>query len=130
MKHTEKSKAKQEPRAGAALSVELLARTIPVARTRAGVRAVDRDGKPSDPDAVVRYLEGKFGDSLEPARRAMTALAASLPPGSLAERAYALYESFRPAIPAGVAGWGAKGVLDLGRVRALAGGGRRTRVSS
>lgn len=33
-----------------------------------------------------------------------------------------------PAIPAGVAGWGAKGVLDLGRVRSLAGGPRRARV--
>ena len=39
---------------------------------------------------------------------------------ALAEEAYALYESFRPSIPAGKRGWGAAGVLDLGRVRALA----------
>jgi hypothetical protein len=127
VKPAEKSKRKREPGAGTALTVELLERAIPVARTRAGLRAIDRGGKPSDPDAVVRYLEGKFGDSLGAARRAMTALAASLPPRSLAERAHALYESFRPAIPAGVAGWGARGVLDLGRVRALAGTGRRAR---
>jgi hypothetical protein len=38
----------------------------------------------------------------------------------LAERAYALYEAFRPAIPAGQAGWGARGTLDLAKIRALA----------
>ncbi len=35
-------------------------------------------------------------------------------------RAYALYEQFRPEIPAGVKGWGAKGVLDLGLIDRLA----------
>ena len=30
-----------------------------------------------------------------------------------AANAYALYERFRPEIPAGTRGWGAKGVLDL-----------------
>src|SRR5476651_987649 len=28
-----------------------------------------------------------------------------------------LYQAFRPTIPAGVAGWGKKGVLDLGKLR-------------
>jgi hypothetical protein len=31
-----------------------------------------------------------------------------------------LYEQLRPAIPEGVSGWGAKGELDLERVRSLA----------
>jgi hypothetical protein len=30
------------------------------------------------------------------------------------------YKTFRPDVPAGVTGWGAVGVLDLGRIRALA----------
>jgi len=36
------------------------------------------------------------------------------------ERAFELYEGFRPKIPAGQRGWGAKGRLDLERVRRLA----------
>ena len=35
-------------------------------------------------------------------------------------RAFALYEEFRPEIPAGTKGWGAKGELDLDRIDALA----------
>ena len=31
-----------------------------------------------------------------------------------------MYERFRPAIPEGVKGWGAKGELDLGLIRWLA----------
>jgi hypothetical protein len=38
----------------------------------------------------------------------------------LAQEAFGLYEQFRPGIPEGVGGWGAKGELDLNRVRALA----------
>ena len=34
--------------------------------------------------------------------------------------AFRLYEQFRPAIPEGEAGWGAKGVLDLETIEALA----------
>ena len=34
--------------------------------------------------------------------------------------AFRLYEEFLPGIPEGVSGWGAKGQLDLNRVRALA----------
>jgi hypothetical protein len=40
----------------------------------------------------------------------------------LAERAYPLYEQFRPAIPEGVKGWGAKGDLDLRLIERLAKG--------
>jgi hypothetical protein len=31
-----------------------------------------------------------------------------MPPRDLAKRAYSLYEEFRPEVPAGVDGWGAK----------------------
>lgn len=50
----------------------------------------------------------------------MTRLARSTPPRVLAQRAYALYEEFRPAVPARVRGWGAAGELDLDRMVALA----------
>jgi hypothetical protein len=52
----------------------------------------------------------------------MVALARSFPPQELAERAYSLYEHFRPEVPAGQRGWGAKGVLDLTRLASLAPG--------
>ncbi len=40
--------------------------------------------------------------------------------GDLNENAFHLYEEFRPAIAEGVSGWGAKGKLDLARIRSLA----------
>jgi len=72
-----------------------------------------------DPDGVLRYLEGKFGEDLSAVRTAMQKLAKSLPPKELAERAYGLYEEFRPSIPGGTKGWGAKGVLDLTVIEGL-----------
>jgi hypothetical protein len=37
-----------------------------------------------------------------------------------AEKAYALYEKFRPEIPPGKKGWGASGKLDLDLIRKMA----------
>ena len=50
----------------------------------------------------------------------MTELASALKPDELAQRGFSLYEQFRPVIPEGVKGWGAKGELDLGRIVKLA----------
>jgi hypothetical protein len=50
----------------------------------------------------------------------MERLANSLPPERLAAEAFHLYEKFRPDVPRGVGGWGAKGTLDLGLIAALA----------
>ena len=47
-------------------------------------------------------------------------LANAVKPDELAQRGFGLYEQFRPKIPEGVGGWGAKGELDLGLVRKLA----------
>lgn len=105
---------------GEELRVDLLHRAVPAVHTREGLRALSK-GKPIAPESVERYLEGKFGDALGDARTAMMALARSLPPAELREQAYALYEDFRPAIPAGKKGWGAAGTLDLDRIRKLAG---------
>jgi len=73
-----------------------------------------------DSDSARRYLEGKFGENLAAVRSAMEKLAKSYRPEKLAEEGYSLYERFRPVIPAGVKGWGAKGDLDLGLIEGLA----------
>ena len=102
-------------------TAELLGRLVPVIRAEAGLRASDK-GKPGSPEAAQRYLETKFGTDLTAVRAAMQKLAASVDREALAARAFALYEQFRPAIPPGVRGWGAKGELDLDRIAALAQG--------
>ncbi len=110
---------RREARHGATVQVALLHRAVPAVQTPEGLRALSKD-RPISPDSVERYLAGKFGDRLADARAAMTRLARSMAPRDLAERAYGLYEEFRPAVPAGVRGWGAAGKLDLDRVTALA----------
>jgi len=117
------ARRKRELKPGETLAVGLLERAIPAVRTPDGLRAV-HDGKPMTPESVERYLESKFKDSLDAARAAMEALAASLAPAELAASAFALYEEFRPVIPPGKKGWGAAGVLDLERIRGLARGRR------
>jgi hypothetical protein len=108
----------KKARLGEEFWVELLGRPIPAKTTDDGVRAVTAD-KPIDPAGVERYLQEKFGAGLEDVEKAMEALAKSFSAQDLATRAYSLYERFRPEIPAGVRGWGAKGELDLGRIRSL-----------
>jgi hypothetical protein len=99
--------------------IDLLGRAVPATRTADGLRATSK-GKPINPESVTRYLEKKFGDALEDARAAMTALARSRPPDAIADEAYALYAAFRPEIPKGEAGWGAAGTLNLDQVRKMA----------
>ena len=93
--------------------IDLLGRAVPVETTQAGAMAVLK-GTPIKADSVERYLEGKFGEHLVAVRQAMAKLATKFSPEELAERAFGLYEKFRPEIPAGVRGWGAAGKLDLG----------------
>jgi hypothetical protein len=69
---------------------------------------------------VRRYLEDKFGDDLKAVRSAMQKLAKAYKSQQLGHDAYSLYERFRPEIPAGKKGWGAKGDLDLGLIGRLA----------
>jgi hypothetical protein len=99
--------------------VELCGRQIPAVNTEGGVRAVSK-GRMMDAPSTERYLKSKFGESLEAARAAMRELAKSMRPEELDARAFGLYEQFRPSIPGGTAGWGAKGTLDLGLIRSLA----------
>jgi hypothetical protein len=99
--------------------VDICGRSIPIKNTDQGVRAVVED-KPIVAATVQRYLEQKFGDDLGAVEEAMRALAASFVPKVLEDAAYGLYERFRPEIPSGVRGWGAKGVLGLDLIRSLA----------
>ena len=89
-------------------------------RTPGGIRAVVLD-KPIDPEAVRKYLAGKFGGALKRVREAMRELSRSFEPERLEELAYSLYERFRPEIEPGRRGWGQKGTLDLALVRSLGG---------
>jgi len=111
----------QEPRKrglGEEFRIELCGRNVPAKNTEDGVRAVVKD-KAIDPAAVEKYLRTKFGESFAAVREAFTTLAASYEPSKLADAAYGLYERFRPQIPPGRRGWGAKGELDLALVRSL-----------
>ena len=99
--------------------MDLCGRAVPAVSTTQGVRAVTKD-KPVESAAVERYLQSKFGEALPKVREAMSKLAKAFPPDKLAAGAFGLYERFRPSIPEGVSGWGAKGDLDLGRIAKLA----------
>jgi len=102
-----------------AVRVDLLGRGIPALQTPDGVRAISKD-KAIEPASVKTYLENKFSDALADALAAMRTLAKSVPPAHLADRAFHLYEEFRPQVPQGAAGWGTIGRLDLSRISRLA----------
>jgi hypothetical protein len=104
---------------GEELWMELCGRSIPAITTGDGIRAVVTD-KPIQPDQVAAYLERQFGKDLRACRVAMEQLARSRKPEALAGEAFALYERFRPPVPAGQRGWGKKGELDLEKIESLA----------
>jgi hypothetical protein len=97
----------------------LLGRAIQDRYTTEGLRALSGES-PIRPESVQKYLESKFGGALGDVSEAMGELARSLPPSELAEKAYSLYEKFRPDIPPGKKGWGASGKLDLDLIRKMA----------
>ena len=99
--------------------IEICGRQVPAINTPDGVRAVNKN-TPIEAKSVERYLESKFGESLGTVRAAMRGLAKAFRPEQLSQNAFSLYEKFRPAIPEGVTGWGAKGNLDIDRIRSLA----------
>ncbi len=69
---------------------------------------------------ALNVLLGDFwGYSTPAVQEAMETLAGQFKPKELEQAAYGLYEQFRPGIPAGRRGWGAKGELDLGLIRSL-----------
>ena len=114
----EVKKARAQKR-GEEFFVEIFGRQVPAIKTPGGVRAVTKN-QAIEAKSVERYLESKFGESLSTARAAMRDLAKAFRPEQLSANAFSLYEKFRPAIPEGVKGWGAKGNLDIDRIRTLA----------
>ena len=99
--------------------IELCGRPIPAKNTSDGVRAVVKD-RPVEPGSVRKYLEGAFKSDLDAVRKAMRSLASAFAPEDLADRAFGLYERFRPQVASGRGGWGQKGELSLERIRSLA----------
>jgi hypothetical protein len=115
----EKKEAKKKEKETKPDFVELLGRGIPTVKTSKGVRAAIQ-GEEIDSDSVETYLKQKFKDDLDDTRDAMEKLAKAYTPKQLESKAYGLYEKFRPEIPEGTKGWGAKGELDLDYIRSLA----------
>jgi hypothetical protein len=99
--------------------IQVLGRDVPAVKTPRGVRAAIK-GEAIHAGAVEAYLQKKFGEELDEARAAMKKLAKAYTPRQLESKAYSLYEKFRPEIPEGTKGWGAKGELDLDYIRSLA----------
>jgi hypothetical protein len=115
----EEAKRARQQEQGQRFLVEVCGRAVPARNTPAGVRALQKD-REMDPDSVRRYLEGKFGEALGAVRSAMTKIARAYSRSELAKRAYPLYERFRPDVPEGKRGWGARGDLDLDLIERLA----------
>ena len=112
-------KAKPHPPAPRQV-VHLLGRDVPVIEGKEGVRALDGD-KAAAAGPARAYVERALGEHLPAVRQAMEALAGSVEPAELNRTGFRLYEHFRPEVPPGTKGWGAKGVLDVARIKAAAG---------
>lgn len=110
-----RSTAKSAEPATPQRTVHLLGRDISVIERRGSQFALDGD-KAAAPGPARAYVEKAMGEHLAAVRRAMDTLARSLPPDELNRTGFRLYERFRPEVPAGAKGWGAKGILDLRRI--------------
>jgi hypothetical protein len=115
----EKKEERKKEKSAKLEFIELLGRGIPAVQTPKGLRAAI-EGETIHAGSVETYLKQKFGDNLDETRSAMEELAKSFSPKQLESKAYDLYEKFRPEIPEGKRGWGAKGELDLEYFRSLA----------
>jgi len=117
---TERRRKRREAQGGLE-TVRLLGREIPVVRAADGRLRAAEDGKPASSRSVAGYLARAFGDRQDEVRAAMEELAASMPREELNRTGFQLYEHFRPSVPEGVKGWGAKAELRLDRIRWAAG---------
>jgi hypothetical protein len=114
----ERDKARDEGPTKPQDTARLLGREIRLTHDADGVVLADAgDGKPAFAKPIAAYVAKAFGKHLAEVREAMVALAARHDPDELNRIGFRLYESFRPEVPEGVKGWGAKGQLELARVR-------------
>lgn len=102
-------------------TVRLLGREIPVMPAADGTLRAAQDGKAASAKSVAGYIAKAFGDRLPEVREAMEELAASMPREELNRIGFRLYEAFRPTVPDGVKGWGAKAELHLERIKSAVG---------
>ena len=91
---------------------------MPAINTEDGVRAIAKE-KPVEPAGVEKYLEGKFGDALEPVRHEMRALAKAFDRSNSRLSRSGCTEVSGPWFPRDASGWGAK-VLGSWSDRSLA----------
>lgn len=117
--YEEKEKETKKQKEDKTEFIEIMGRGVPAIKTPKGLRAAIK-GEAIHAGSVHAYLEQKFKDDLDDTRKAMEKLAKAYTPKQLESKAYGLYEKFRPEIPEGKKGWGAKGELDLEYIRALA----------
>ena len=75
------------------------------------------EGKPAPAAPVQAYVTKAFGEHLAAVRKAMEDVATRYKPEELNRVGFRLYEAFRPEVPSDVRGWGAKGMLDLTKIR-------------
>lgn len=101
-------------------TVHLLGRDVPVVKVKGGLRAL-AEGKAAAVAPARGYVERAFGEHLAAVRKAMEDLAGSVDPDELNRVGFRLYERFRPEVEPGAKGWGAKGVLDLEKLRRAVG---------
>lgn len=99
-------------------TILLLGTQIRLTHDADGVVLADGGGKPEPAAPVRTYISKAFGEHLGAVREAMEDLAGRYDPLELNRVGFRLYEQFRPEVPHDAKGWGAKGVLDLDRIRA------------
>mmetsp|Transcript_22265 Transcript_22265/g.35911 ORF Transcript_22265/g.35911 Transcript_22265/m.35911 type:complete len:439 (+) Transcript_22265:87-1403(+) len=96
--------------------VGLLGRPVPALKTEHGLRGLRSDGSTVFPKAVKKYFEAAFSDNYGAVRHCMKVVAQRFSEESLSQNlgrlGYDLYTSFRPQVPDGEAGWGAKATFD------------------
>jgi hypothetical protein len=102
-------------------TAQLLGKKIRLTHDANGVVLAEGEGKPATAAPVHAYIAKAFGEHLAEIRKAMEDLAGRHDPDELNRIGFRLYEHFRPEIPADVKGWGAKGDLDLKKIRSAAG---------
>lgn len=85
-------------------------------KEKGGLRAL-AEGKVAAVTSARGYVERAFREHLAAVRTAMEDLAGSLDPDELNRVGFRLSERFRPEVEPGAKGWGAKGVLDLKKIR-------------
>ena len=97
-------------------TAQLLGKKIRLTHDADRVVLAEGEGKPAPAAPVQAYVTRAFGANLAAVRKTKEDLAAQYKP-ELNRIGFRLYEAFRPEVPSDVKGWGAKGVLDLAKIR-------------